>query len=115
MLLELVIKILLVVSDPVTYTIEKKKEYNSYLNGSLTTNYSIGETIDPKLYNGSMVKVLLDGVDITSQVSITIKITDGENNEVTTIPNDSPGEYKVTYRIVHNTYIKTLSNQIIIN
>lgn len=99
-------------SDPVTYTLEAKKDYDLYINGSKITNYKIGDSIDAKFYNGSLVKLLENGTDVTSSATITIKITDINGTEYSTIPTDKEGNYKVTYTVTYNSYTNTCYNEI---
>lgn len=99
-------------SEGATYKIEATKEYNLYINGSKVTNYKIGDGIDENLYNGSLVKLLENNVDVTANATIAIKITDQSNNEYTTIPTDKAGKYKITYTVTYNSYSSTCYNEI---
>ena len=98
-------------SAPATYTLSEKV-YALSTNPSSKTYY-VGDAISSSLYDGSIVKVTTDGVDITSYVHITnITITD-KNGTVVSIPSSaSPNTYKVTYSITHGTYQGTCSNTI---
>ena len=102
-------------SEAATYVIEEAKSYNLYLNGNKTTEYNIGDNIDKNLYNGSLVKLLENGVDVTDSAQINIKITDSNNTEYQSIPNDKSGTYKITYTVTYNTYSGTVSNEVKVN
>ena len=98
-------------SAPATYVFSEKV-YALSANPSSKTIY-VGDAISSSLYDGSIVKVTTDGVDITSYAHITsIKITDKNGNTVTTPSSASPNTYKVTYSITHGTYQGTCSNTI---
>ena len=101
-------------SDPATYTLAEQKNYNLYINGSKVTNYSIGSTIDTNLYNGSLVKLLENDVDITNKATINIMITNSNNEVISTIPNNASGSYKITYTVTYGSYTNTCYNEIII-
>lgn len=101
-------------SNASTYTLSEKKDYSLYINGSKSTTYQIGNSIDASLYNGSLVKLLENGIDITNKANITIEITNANSEVITTIPNDQAGTYKITYKVVYETYSNTCSNEIII-
>ncbi len=101
------------ISAPAVY-VHKEKTY-SLSASPATKTYYVGDAISNTLYNGSAVKVSIDGVDITSYAHITnILITDKNNNPVTTVSSASPNTYKVTYTVTHGTYSGTCSNTIII-
>jgi len=99
-------------SDPVNYKLEDKKEYSLTINGNKNTTYTIGNAVDTNLYNGSMVKLLENGVDVTSKANISIKITDGSNQVITSIPTDKADTYKVTYTVTYGSYTNTCYNEI---
>ena len=99
-------------SEPVSYTLEDKKDYNLYINGSKITSYKLGDKVDETLYNGSLVKLLENGTDVTSKATIAIKITDANGNQVTTIKNNEETTYKVTYTVSYGTYQNTCYNEI---
>ena len=101
-------------SDAATYTLTEVKNYNLYINGSKITNYNVGNAIDAKLYNGSLVKLLENGVDVTNKATITIKITNSNNEVIANIPTNEPGTYKVTYAVSYASYTNTCYNEIII-
>ena len=97
----------------VTYTY-KEKVYKLTADPSSKTYY-VGDEISHTLYDGSIVKVYTDNVDITSYAKINnIKITDKYGNTVTNITSASPNTYKVTYSVSHGTYSGTCSNTIYI-
>ena len=98
-------------SEPTTYVF-KEKTYSLSTSPSSKTIY-IGDEISSSLYDGSIVKVFTDGVDITSYATITsIKITDKDGKIVTAPSNASPNTYKVTYNVSHGKYQGTCSNTI---
>ena len=100
-------------SEPATYVF-KEKVYKLTADPSSETYY-VGDTIDSNLYDGSIVKVYTDNVDITSYAKIAdIKITDKNGNVVSTISNSHPNTYKITYTVTHGKYTGTCSNTIII-
>ena len=100
-------------SEPTTFVL-KQKTYKVSANPQSKT-YFVGDTISNTLYNGSIVKVTVDNVDITSYANITdIKIVDKNGNTVTSISNSEPNTYKITYSVSHGTYRGTCSNTIII-
>jgi penicillin-binding protein 1A len=101
------------ISDLATYTY-KEKVYKLTADPSSKTYY-VGEEISHTLYDGSIVKVYTDNVDITTYARINnIKITDKNGNQVTYISSGSPNTYKVTYSVSHGTYSGTVSNTIIV-
>ena len=92
----------------------KEKVYKLVTDPSSKT-VNVGEQISHSLYDGSIVKVYTDNVDITSYARITnIKITDKNNNPVITPTSIVPNTYKVTYTVTHGTYSGTCSNTIIV-
>ena len=100
-------------SSPVTFVL-KDATYSLSVNPSSSTYY-VGDSISGSLYNGSAVKVYRDNVDITGYANITVsKITDKNNNTVSTPSSSSPNTYKVTYKVTHGTYTGTCSNTITI-
>ena len=92
----------------------KEKVYKLTVD-PLTETYYVGDTVDSSLYDGSVVKVFTDNVDITTYAKIAnIKITDKNDNVVSSISSASANTYKVTYTVTHGTYTGTCSNTIII-
>ena len=90
----------------------KEKVYKLVTDPAVKT-LNVGEQVSHSLYDGSIVKVYTDNVDITSYAKITnIKITDKNNNPVSYISSSSPNTYKVTYTVTHGTYSGTCSNTI---
>ena len=92
----------------------KEAIYNLSIRSQTTSTYFVGETVDSSLYNGSVVKLTRDNVDITTYATISTKITDASGNVVTNINNMSPNTYTITYRVSHGEYVNTCSNKIII-
>ena len=100
-------------SKAVTFVL-KDKVYSLSATPSSKTYY-VGDAIDSSLYNGSIVKVYTDNVDITSYATIKVsKITDKNGNNVSTPSSASPNTYKVQYTVTHGKYSGTCSNTIII-
>ena len=98
-------------SAPATYVL-KEKVYKLVTDPSSKT-FNVGDSISNSLYNGSIVKVYTDNVDITSYAKITnIRITDKYGNTVSTVSSSTPNVYKVTYTVVHGKYTGTCSNTI---
>ena len=100
-------------SEPATYVFKEKvykltaEPANKVLN--------VGDAVSSSLYDGSIVKVYTDNVDITSYAKIaSIKITDQNGNTVTNISSASPNTYKITYTVTHGSYTGTCSNTIVI-
>ena len=92
----------------------KEKVYKLVTDPSSKTYY-IGDEISHSLYDGSIVKVYTDNVDITSYAKInSIKITDKNGNTVNHISSNHPNTYTITYSVTHGTYSGTCSNTIII-
>ena len=101
------------ISEPVTYVFKEKTYAISTTQPSKT--YYVGDIINSALYDGSVVKLTTDGVDITSYAHInSIKITDKNGNVVATPTSTSANTYKVTYTVTHGTYHGTCSNIITI-
>lgn len=101
-------------SDGISQTLSEKKDYNLYINGSKITNYKVGDTIDNSLYNGSLVKLLENGTDVTAKATITISITK-DDLPVTSINNSEVGKYKIVYNVSYNDYSNKCYNEIIIS
>lgn len=101
------------ISELASYTF-KEKVYKLVTDPSSKTYY-IGDEISHTLYDGSIVKVYTDNVDITQYAKISnIKITDKNGNVVNYVSSGSPNNYKVTYTVTHGTYSGTCSNTIIV-
>ena len=101
------------ISEPVTYVFKEKTYAISTTQPSKT--YYVGDIINSALYDGSVVKLTTDGVDITSYAHInSIKITDKNGSIVATPTSTSANTYKVTYTVTHGTYHGTCSNIITI-
>ncbi len=101
------------ISALATYTF-KEKVYKLTAEPSSKTYY-IGDEISHTLYDGSIVKVYTDNVDITQYAKIaSIKITDKNGNQVTSVSSGAANTYKVTYNITHGTYSGSVSNTIIV-
>ena len=101
-------------SDLVQYTYHEKV-YKLTAEPSSKTYY-VGDEISSSLYNGSVVRVYTDNVDITSYAKIAnIKIVDKNGNTVSQVTSGSPNTYKVTYTVTHGSYTGTCSNTIIIH
>jgi membrane peptidoglycan carboxypeptidase len=100
-------------SELVQY-VHKEKVYKLVTDPQVKTYY-VNDEISASLYNGSIVKVYTDNVDITSYAKIaSVRITDKNGNPVSYISSASPNTYKVTYTVTHGTYTGTCSNTIII-
>ena len=98
-------------SAPATYVFKEKTYALSASPASKT--YYVGDIINSSLYDGSIVKVTTDGVDITNYATISnIKITDKNGNTISTPVSSSPNTYKVTYTVTHGKYQGTCSNTI---
>ena len=94
---------------------EYKEKVYKLITDPSTKTYNVGEQISHSLYDGSIVKVYTDNVDITSYARITnIKITDKNNIPVAAPTSIAPNTYKVTYTVTHGTYSGTCSNTIVI-
>lgn len=90
----------------------KEKVYKLVADPSVKT-INVGEQVSHSLYDGSIVKVYTDNVDITQYARITnIKIVDKNNNQVSYVSSSSPNTYKITYTVTHGTYTGTCSNTI---
>ena len=101
------------ISELVQFT-HKEKVYKLTAEPSSKTYY-VNEAISSSLYDGSIVKVYTDNVDITTYAHISnIKITDKNGNTVSYPSSNSPNTYKVTYTVTHGTYSGTCSNTIIV-
>ena len=98
--------------SPVAKYEYKEKVYKLVTDPSVKT-YNVGEQVSHSLYDGSIVKVYTDNVDITTYARITnIKIVDKNNTPVAFISSSSPNTYKVTYTVTHGQYTGTCSNTI---
>lgn len=98
--------------SPVATYEYKEKVYKLVADPSVKT-INVGEQVSHSLYDGSIVKVYTDNVDITTYAKITnIKIVDKNNNPVSYVSSSSPNTYKVTYTVTHGTYTGTCSNTI---
>jgi len=80
-------------------------------NDTLTENIAVGGTYT---ISTNPISVFKDGVDITSESTITTKIINtATNSEVTTIDTSVPGTYNVVYTATYlskkETYIKTIT------
>ena len=92
----------------------KEKVYKTTCDPTSKT-YNVGDTVSSSLYNGSIVKVYTDNVDITSYAKVSnIKITDKNGNVVNSVSSSNANTYKVTYTVTHGTYTGNCSNTIII-
>ena len=92
---------------------EYKEKVYKLVTDPATKTFNVGEPISHSLYDGSIVKVYTDNVDITTYAKITnIKITDKNNTPVASISSSSPNTYKITYTVTHGTYTGTCSNTI---
>jgi membrane peptidoglycan carboxypeptidase len=101
------------IGELVTYTY-REKVYKLTAEPASRTYY-IGDEISHTLYDGSIVKVYTDNVDITSYAKIaSIRITDKNGNPVTSVSSGSVNTYRVTYTVTHGTYTGTVSNTIIV-
>ena len=91
-------------SDPIT---------TATLNGDKTVSKNIGE-----IYTDESVTVYDNLVDVTNQATITISITDKDNNvigsKISDINFDEAGEYTISYKIKYRKFNKTLTRTIII-
>ena len=95
-----------------TQYVFKEKVYKLSTNPASKSFY-VGDMISSSLYDGSIVKVYTDNVDITSYAKISdIKITDKNGNTVSTVSSDYANTYKITYTVTHGTYTGTCSNTI---
>ena len=98
-------------SAPVTFVLKEKTYSLSTVPSS--SSYVTGDAIPSNLYDGSVVRVKTDGVDITNYAKITnIKITDKSGNLVTSVSSINPNIYTITYTVNHGTYTGTCSNTI---
>ena len=98
--------------SPVAKYEYKEKVYKLVTDPSVK-NINVGEQVSHSLYDGSIVKVYTDNVDITTYAKITtIKITDKNGSPVSYISSSSPNTYKVTYTVTHGQYTGTCSNTI---
>ena len=92
----------------------REKVYKLVADPSVKTYY-VGDEISHTLYDGSIVKVYTDNVDITSYAKISnIKIVDKNGNMVAYVTSGNPNTYRVTYTVTHGTYSGTCSNTIIV-
>ena len=92
----------------------KEKVYKLSTNPASKTIY-VGDTISSSLYDGGVVRVYTDNVDITEYAKITdIRITDKNGNVVSSISSTYANTYKITYTVSHGTYVGTCSNTITI-
>ena len=91
-------------SDPIT---------TAALNGDKTVSKNIGE-----IYTDESVTVYDNLVDVTSQATISVSVTDKDSNiigtKVSDIDFNEAGEYTITYKIKYRKFSKTLTRTIII-
>lgn len=102
-------------SNAANYTLETTDTYDLSIVGDLSSQFYVGEIIDPYLYNGSKVKLLINDVAETNLATISTTITDSSGKVVTEIDTSTPNTYTVTYKVTHNKFTGTCSNKIIIN
>ena len=95
-----------------TSFVYREKVYKLTTEPSSKTYY-VGDYISSSMYDGSVVKVYTDNVDITSYAKITnIKITNSNGAIVSSVSTLNPNTYKITYTVTHGTYTGTCSNTI---
>jgi hypothetical protein len=100
-------------SDAATF-VYKEKVYKTTCEPS-SKSYYVGDAISSGLYDGSIVKVYTDNVDITTYAKVaSIRITDQHGNTVSSVSSSSANTYKVTYTVTHGTYTGTCTNTITI-
>ncbi len=102
-------------SNPVSRTLGSEKSYSL----SLKTNTSlikVGEGIDKSLYDGSLVILKENGVQVTTNLLpyITVVITDSSGDVVSVPKSDAIEQYTVTYTINYNGYSNSISSKITI-
>ncbi|MGN1000672.1 MAG: hypothetical protein ACI4OG_01900, partial [Bacilli bacterium] len=70
-------------------------------------------TYDQNPSNADII-AYLNSEDITSEVTVSVTITDSNGTEVTSIDNTIASTYTVTYNVAYSKYSKTLSRTITI-
>lgn len=87
-----------------------KSTITANLVGNETVKLSIGAS-----YHESSVKVLEDGVDVTSKATVRISMTDATGVPVTNIDTSGANTYTITYQITYSDFTKTLKRTVIIS
>lgn len=98
-----------------TYKVQENNLFDAVLKYS-SSSYSIGDTLATYDQNPSNADIIayLNSEDITSEVTVSVIITDSNGTEVTLIDNTTASTYTVTYNIAYGKYSKTLSRTITI-
>ena len=98
-----------------TYKVQENNLFDAVLKYS-SSSYSIGDTLATYDQNPSNADIIayLNSEDITSEVTVSVIITDSNGTEVTLIDNTTASTYTVTYNIAYSKYSKTLSRTITI-
>lgn len=99
-------------SPPAIYVLSNITYSASVSQSSVT--YYVGDTIDSKWYNGSIVTLSGGGNTVTNGVTITYSIIDSNGNNVKTPSSSAVNTYTVTYKIMFEGRSYTCSNKIII-
>ncbi|MGN0144754.1 MAG: penicillin-binding transpeptidase domain-containing protein, partial [Clostridium sp.] len=98
-----------------TYKVQESNSFDAVLKHPSST-YSIGDTLATYDQNPSNADIIayLNSEDITSEVTVSVTITDSNGTEVTSIDNTIASTYTVTYNVAYSKYSKTLSRTITI-
>ena len=99
-------------SNSSTYNLTTLVNYELTFQGKTESTYNINEYINPSLYNGGILRLTADGVNITNNATIDITITNKEGNTVTTIDNSMTDVYTITYNVKYDTFQKKVTSQI---
>ena len=100
-------------SAGITVTINDTAKYVASLTVAESKTYNVNDSLDSHDANpkSSDVKLTRNGATVTPTVSISI--TDGDNNKVASVTTNVPGKFKITYHISYgSTYSGTLTRTI---
>ena len=103
-------------SEATSRSFNNVNTYELVFTGKSSSTFNVGDTIDTKLFDGSLVVLKENGTvvnkDISKNLSIVVKNSSGDT--VTSISSESPETYTVTYTIKYDDYNGKVSNKIII-
>ena len=103
-------------SSGVTKKLESANTYELTIKNKNTTYLKVGDTIDPSLYDGSLLVLKENGENINKDISkyLTIKVQNSSMDIVSNLSSEAPETYTITYTIDYNGYSSSVTSKIVI-
>ena len=103
-------------SSGVSKELIEKASYKLKLTNNKTTYLKIGDDVNSKLYDGSLVILKKNGNNLNEDITkyLTIEIKNSSSDIVNSISTETVETYTITYTIDYNGFVASVSNKVVV-